>query len=290
MFSVLFEKTLGVSGVIGFATAANIFLGMIESPLAIRPYLSRLSRSEMFVIMTTGMATVAGTVMAIYAALLRPTLPDAALHILTASFMAAPGSILVARLMVPETQEGTTKVDAYVGEEYSSTIQAFATGVEEGVRIFFNVIGMLIAATAVVALLNMAFNSIPPILGAPLSVERVFGWVLAPLAWIMGVPWAECGQAGGLMGIKAVLNELIAYIRLSEIPADALSERTRLIMTYALCGFANFAGAAVMVGGLSAICPERRNELGALGMKSILSGILTTSITGALAGAFYGLG
>jgi CNT family concentrative nucleoside transporter len=276
--------------VIGFATAANIFLGMIESPLAIRPYLSRLSRSEMFVIMTTGMATVAGTVMAIYATLLHPTLPGAALHILTASFMAAPGSILVARLMIPETQESVTKVDAYVGEEYSSTIQAFATGVEEGVKIFFNVIGMLIAATAVVALANIILGAAPDVLGAPLSIERLFGWVLAPLAWIMGVPWAECGQAGGLMGIKAVLNELIAYIRLSEIPADVLSERTRIIMTYALCGFANFAGAAVMVGGLSSVCPERRGELGALGMKSILSGILTTSITGALAGAFYGLG
>ena len=288
-FGLLFERTLGVSGPVGLATAANIFLGMIESPLAIRPHLPRLTRSEMFVVMTTGMATVAGTVMAIYAVLLRPTLPDAALHILTASLMAAPGSVLVARLMVPETQASQAIHHEKPEIIYHSTIEAFAQGVEEGVKIFLNVVGMLIAATAVVALANMIFGVGPTIMGEPISIERICGWLLAPLAWIMGVPWSEAGQAGSLMGIKATLNELVAYIRLGAIPADAMSERTRLILTYALCGFANFSGAAIMVGGISAVCPDRKAELGALGIKSILSGILTTSITGAMAGAFFGV-
>lgn len=290
LFGFLFERTLGLGGPVALSTAANIFLGMIESPLVIRPHLPHLTRSEMFVVMTTGMATVAGTVMAIYAVLLRPTLPDSALHVLVASLMAAPGSVLVARLMVPETGQATAGAAGDVGElHYGSTVQAFAQGVDEGMRVFLSVIGMLIASTAIVALANAALGAAPDLFGAPVSIERICGWVLAPLAWIMGVPWAECGQAGSLMGIKAALNELVAYVRLGAIPAEAMSERTRLILTYALCGFANFAGAAIMVGGLSAVCPERKAEIGALGFKSILSGILTTSITGALAGAFHGL-
>lgn len=288
-FGALFERTLGIGGPVGLATAANIFLGMIETPLTIRPHLPSLTRSEMFIVMTTGMATVAGTVMAIYAVLLRPTLPDAALHILVASFMSAPGSVLIARLMVPEIPGAAQTSGESARVHYNSTIEAFAQGADEGMKVFLSVIAMLIASTALVALLNSVLGIFPDVFGAPISIERLCGWILAPLAWIMGVPWQEAEKAGGLMGIKATLNELIAYIRLSEIPAAAMSERTRLILTYALCGFANFSGAAIMVGGLSSVCPDRRAELSALGMKSILSGILTTSMTGALAGSIYGV-
>lgn len=288
-FGAVFERTLGIGGPVSLATAANIFLGMIESPLTIRPHLPTLTRSEMFIVMTTGMATVAGTVMAIYAVLLRPTLPDAAMHILVASFMAAPASVFVARLMIPELPGAKQTSGESARVHYNSTIEAFAQGADEGMKVFLSVIAMLIASTALVALLNSMLGIFPDVFGGPISIERLCGWVLAPLAWIMGVPWHEAEKAGGLMGIKATLNELIAYIRLSEIPAGEMTDRTRLILTYALCGFANFSGAAIMVGGLSSVCPERRSEIGELGLKSILSGILTTSMTAALAGSIYGV-
>ncbi len=286
----LFQRALGVSGPLGLATAANIFLGMVEAPLTIRPYLDRMTRSELFVIMTTGLATVAGTVMAIYALLLRPTLPEAAAHILVASFMAAPASVLIARLMIPEApgQAATQGLDAPT-VTYHSTMDAFATGVEEGVRMLINIVAMLLAAVAVVALTDAVLAAaLPPVFGAELSLERMFGWVFAPLMWVIGAPWAEAPTAGALMGVKTVLNEFFAFVRLSEIPPEALSPRTRLILTYALCGFSNFGAVAILVGGLSAICPGRRGEIAELGLKAIVSGSLTTCMTAAIVGAAPG--
>ncbi len=287
---LIFRAVLGLSGPLSLATAANIFLGMVEAPLTIRPYLDKLSRADLFVVMTTGLATVAGTVMAIFAIMLRPTLPDAAAHILLASLLAAPASVLIARLMIPEREsaEPAAALAPYVSP-YHSGMDAFAAGAEEGVKMMINIIGMLLAAVAVVALLNIILAGLAPAAwGAPLSVERMLGWGFAPLMWLIGVPWSEAAAAGALMGVKTVLNEFLAFAQLAAAPADQISERTRLILTYALCGFANFGSVAIMTGGLCAICPDRRQEIAELSLKAMLSGTLTTCMTAALVGAASG--
>lgn len=286
---LLFRYILGMSGPLSLATAANIFLGMVEAPLTIRPYLNALSRSDLFVVMTTGLATVAGTVMAIYVIMLRATLPDAAAHVLLAGFLAAPASVLIGRLMVPERDGDAQGEDlkSFVSP-YHSTMDAFTTGAEEGVRMMISIIGMLLAAIAAVALANIMLGAAPEVLGAPLSVERMLGWAFAPLMWVLGVPWSEAPASGSLMGVKTVLNEFVAYARLGGEPASVIGERTRLILTYALCGFSNFGSVAIMTGGLSAICPERRREIAELALKSIVSGTLTTCLTAAVVGAASG--
>jgi CNT family concentrative nucleoside transporter len=280
-FSWLLRKTMGVGGVVGLSTAANIFVGMVEAPLFVRPYLSRVSRSEMFIIMVGGMASIAGTVLALYAQFLKDALPDALAHLLIASILSAPAAILVSVIMVPP-RVGATLDDARLERDASSTMDAVTRGTLSGAELLVNIVAMLIVLIALVTLVNAVLGLVPGPGGEPLSMQGILGWVLAPLAWLTGIPWNEARTAGALLGTKTVLNEFIAYLDLAK--ATDLSERSRLIMTYALCGFANFASLGIMIGGIGTMVPGRRAEIVALGMKSIVGGTLATCLIGAVIG------
>ena len=283
-FAWALRKTLGVGGPVGVATAANIFVGMVEAPLMVRPYLKSLTRSELFMVMTCGMATIAGTVMVLYATILAPVVPDAVGHILTASLISAPAAIMVARLMVPEIAIATEGAVDLAPADTNSAMDAITKGTTAGATLLINVVALLIVLVALVSLVNLVLGALPDAAGAPLTLQRVLGWIMAPVVWLMGVPWGEATTAGALMGTKTVLNEFIAYIDLTKLPAEALSERSRLIMTYALCGFANFGSLGIMIGGMGTMAPERRGEIVSLGLKSIVSGTLATCLTGAVIG------
>ncbi|KIZ45037.1 MULTISPECIES: nucleoside transporter C-terminal domain-containing protein [Rhodopseudomonas] len=281
----LLERTLGVGGAVGLSTAANVFLGMVEAPLFIRPYLGQLSRSELFLVMTGGMAGIAGTVLVLYATLLAPVLPDAAAHFVIASVLGAPAAILISLIMVPETapkRTGGALDDP--GMIASSTMDAIVKGTTAGLELLLNIVAMLIVLVALVYLANAVLGLLPDFHGAPISLQRLLGYAMAPVCWMLGLPWDQAVTAGSLMGIKTVLNELIAYVEFSKLPADALDPRSRLIMLYALCGFANFGSLGIMIGGLSTMAPQRREEIAALGLKSIVSGTLTTCLMGAVVG------
>ncbi|WP_246804903.1 NupC/NupG family nucleoside CNT transporter [Desulfosarcina cetonica] len=280
----LLNRTLGVGGAEGIANAANVFLGMVEAPLFIRPYVPAMSRGELFSMMTCGMATIAGTVMVLYAGILRPVIPDAMGHLLTASIISAPAAIALARIMVPIAQNAGTHADLSVPVPADSAMEAITNGTLEGVKLLINIVAMLVVLVALVALTNIALSWLPDVGGAPLTLQRLFGIVMAPLMWLIGIPWDECLTAGSLMGTKAVLNEFLAYLDLAHLPPGVLSERSRLILTYAMCGFANPGSLGIMLGGLGAMAPERRGEIVQLGFRSILAGILSTSMTGAVVG------
>lgn len=283
-FSWLLQRTLGVGGAVGVSAAANIFVGMIEAPLLIRPYLRQLSRAELFMVMTCGMATVAGTVMVLYATFIAAIVPDSIGHILSASVISIPAAILLARLMEPDGETRTGGVLVLEGADYRSSMEAVTRGTVDGITLTLNVIAMLIVLVALVALANMCLGLLPEFGGEPVSVQRVLGWAMAPVVWLIGIPWSEAAAAGALMGTKTILNEFIAYLQMAGLPEGTLSGRSRLIMTYALCGFANFGSLGIMIGGLSAMAPDRRGEIVSLGLKSIVSGTLATLMTGAVVG------
>ena len=261
----LLERTLGVGGAVGLSTAANIFLGMVEAPLFIRPYLAQLTRSELFLVMTGGMAGIAGTVLVLYATLLAPLIPDAAAHFVIASVLGAPAAILISLIMVPETSDKRTggKLAADDADmQASSTMDAIVKGTTAGLELLLNIIAMLLVLVALVYLANAILGLLPDIGGAKISLQRLLGYLMAPVCWLMGLPWPQAITAGSLMGTKTVLNELIAYVDLSKLGADALDPRSRLIMLYAMCGFANFASLGIMIGGLGTMAPEppRRDQ------------------------------
>jgi concentrative nucleoside transporter, CNT family len=281
----LLERTLGVGGAVGLSTAANIFLGMVEAPLFVRPYLAQMTRSELFLVMTGGMAGIAGTVLVLYATLLAPLIPDAAAHFVIASVLGAPAAILVSLIMVPETSAqhtGGALDDPQM--QVSGTMDAIVKGTSAGLELLLNIIAMLIVLVALVHLANSIIGLLPEIGGAKISLQRMLGYVMAPVCWLMGLPWPQAVTAGSLMGTKTVLNELIAYVDLSKLAGDALDPRSKLIMLYAMCGFANFASLGIMIGGLGTMAPSRRDEIHALGVKSIVSGTLTTCLMGAIVG------
>ena len=284
-FSWALERTLGVGGAVGLSTAANIFLGMVESPLFIRPYLNMLARGELFMVMTGGMATIAGTVYVLYATILKNVIPDVAGQILIASIISAPAALLISGLMVPvPPQERSDIGKIEIGPVASSTMDAIVRGTVAGLELLLNIIAMLIVLVALVHLANAILGLLPDVYGGPITLQRLLGYVMAPVCWLMGVPWHEAVTAGSLMGIKTVLNELIAYIELAHLPADALDPRARLIMLYAMCGFANFGSLGIMIAGLTVMAPERRADIISLGGKSIVSGTLATCLTGAIVG------
>ncbi|QIP01397.1 NupC/NupG family nucleoside CNT transporter [Bradyrhizobium symbiodeficiens] len=287
----LLERTLGVGGAVGLSTAANIFLGMVEAPLFVRPYLKQMTRSELFLVMTGGMAGIAGTVLVLYATLLAPLIPDAAAHFVIASVLGAPAAILVSLIMVPETSDRRTggkledpRVASDPEMEVSSTMDAIVKGTGAGIELLINIVAMLLVLVALVYLVNAMLGMLPNVGGAAISLQRLLGLVMAPVCWLMGLPWDQAITAGSLMGTKTVLNELIAYVDFSKLPPDTLDPRSRLIMLYAMCGFANFASLGIMIGGLGVMAPERRKEINALGLKSIVSGTLTTCLMGAVVG------
>ncbi|MGD2099529.1 MAG: nucleoside transporter C-terminal domain-containing protein [Desulfobacterales bacterium] len=282
-FSWALQKTMGVGGAEGLGVSANIFVGMVESPLFIRPYLKDMTRSEIFTLMTSGMATIAGTVMVLYASILSEKIPDVMGHILTASIISVPAAVTISKIMVPET--GTpTGGQLTAAEPASSSMDAITKGTLQGLELLLNIIGMLIVLVALVYLVNLMFGLLPDIGGAPLTLQRILGVVMAPVVWLMGVPWSEAFTAGALMGTKTILNELLAYLDLSRLSADALSPRSLLIMTYAMCGFANPGSLGIMIGGLGTMAPGRRSEIVALGLRSIVAGTLATCMTGAVVG------
>ena len=284
-FSWALERTLDVGGAAGLSTAANIFVGQVEAPLFIRPYLDKLSRSEMFIVMTGGMAGIAGTVFVLYATILVHAIPDAAGHIAVCSVLGAPAAIVISLLMVPGPNRRHTggQFDD-VKQTASGTMDAIVRGTGAGLELLLNIVAMLIVFVALVYLANAVLGLLPDFLGSPVTLQRVLGWIMAPVCWLMGIPWSQAVTAGGLMGIKTILNELVAYLELAALPDGALDPRSRLIMLYAMCGFANFGSLGIMIAGLATMCPPKRDEVVSLGLKSIVSGTLTTCLLGAIVG------
>jgi CNT family concentrative nucleoside transporter len=284
-FSFVLERTLKIGGAVGLSTAANIFIGMVEAPLFIRPYLAKLTRGELFMVMTGGMAGIAGTVLVLYATILKGVIPDVAGHLIIASVLGAPAAILVSALMVPDKGDSITEAELTAPEPVArSTMDAVVKGTATGLELLLNIVAMLLVMVALVHLVNAILGMLPDVLGAPVTLQRTLGLIMAPVCWLMGIPWSEAVTAGSLMGIKTILNEFIAYLELAKLPPDALSDRSRLIMLYALCGFANFASLGIMIAGLNVMAPERRDEIVALGPKTIVSGTLSTCVIGAIVG------
>jgi concentrative nucleoside transporter, CNT family len=280
-FAWMLQKTMNVGGAVGFGAAANVFLGMVEAPLLIRPYLDRLTRSELFITMSCGMANIAGTVMVLYATMLGPQIPGVMGHILVASIISTPAAIMISLLMVPETGEITP--GGYIPPQTASgSMDAVARGTSDGITLYLNVVAMLIVLVALVALCNQILGLFPHFRGEPVTLQRLLGYIMAPVAWMIGIPWSESTTAGFLLGEKTILNELIAYVDLSKLAAGSLSPRSRLIMIYALCGFANLGSLGILIGGMSAMAPSRRVEIVSLGFKSIVCGTMATCMVGAI--------
>lgn len=282
-FSRCLQKSMNLGGTEGLGVSANIFVGMVESPLFIRPYLKDMTRSEIFTLMTCGMATIAGTVMVLYATILGKTIPDVMGHILTASIISAPAAITISKIMIPETGELTTG-ELVSPEEVSSSMDAITKGTVQGVQLLINIVAMLVVLVALVHLINIVLGILPNIGGEPVTLQKILGRIMSPVVWLMGIPWKEAAAAGELMGTKTILNEFIAYLDMSRLPEGVLSERSLLIMTYALCGFANPGSLGIMIGGMGTMAPERQSEIVSLGFRSIVAGTLATCMTGAVVG------
>ncbi len=282
-FSWALRKTMGLGGAEGLGVSANIFVGMVESPLFIRPYLKFMTRSEIFTLMTTGMATIAGTVMVLYASILSKTIPDIMGHILTASIISVPAAITISKIMIPETGE-LTSGELTPAEPALSAMDAVTKGTIQGVQLLINIIAMLIVLVALVHFFNLILGLFPDFNGRPVTLQRVLGLVMAPVVWLMGIPWAEAPIAGGLMGTKTILNEFLAYLDMSRLAPGALSPKSMVIMTYAMCGFANPGSLGIMIGGMGTMAPEKQDEIVSLGFRSIIAGTLATCMTGAVVG------
>jgi CNT family concentrative nucleoside transporter len=280
--SVIFERALGTRGPAGLVATANIFMGQIEAPLLVRPYLARMTRYELLLVMTAGMATIAGSVMVIYSSILGEQIEGVLGQLITKSIMSVPAAILFAHVLLPEDNQSSQEMEK-PPRVYESSMDAVTRGTSEGLNIWLNIIAILLVAIALVALVNgiIAFIEIG---GAPLTLERLAGWAFAPIAWLMGVPWHEATEVGTLLGIKTVLNEFIAYLRLQELPVDALSDHSKLIALYAVCGFANLSSVGIQISGIGAMCPERRGDLMALGFHALLAATLASCMSAAIVG------
>lgn len=293
-------RILGVSGAESLSVAANVFVGQTEAPLVVRPYLSRMTQSELFTTMVGGMATIAGGVLAAYVGLLGGDDPERQLffakHLLSASIMAAPATIVMSKLLQPETEESLTRgnVKLHVERTSSNVIEAAANGASDGVKLALNVGGMLLAFLALIALVNYPLEAfgqwlgLEESLGRPLDFSLVLGWILSPIAWVIGVPWQDAVNVGGLIGQKVVANEFVAYSSFNEIKAG-MSDKAVLLSTYALCGFANFSSIAIQLGGIGGLAPERKAQIASLGLKAVLGGTLVTLMTATIAGVITGL-
>jgi concentrative nucleoside transporter, CNT family len=284
LFARLLRRALGIGGPLALGAAVHVFVGMVEAPLLIRPYLARMQRGELFALMTCGMAGVAGTVMVIYASFLSPIVPNALGNILIASVISTPAALSVAALMVPFHDPDPNEARFEISDRPVGAIDALVRGTLDGIPILASIIAMLLVTVAIVTLLNMGLALLPDIGGAPTTLQRIFALPFRPVLWLIGVPWPETPAAAALMATKTVLNEFVAYLDFSRLPPDAFSPRTRMILTYALCGFANFGSLGIMIGGMGAMVPERRHEIVGLGLRSILAGTLATCMSGAVAG------
>lgn len=285
-FAFVFQRTMGMGGPTSLSVAANIFMGQTEAPLLIKPYLKVMTRSELLIVMATGFATIAGSVLVVYVTLLRDTLPAVAAHLITVSIIASPAAVALAMVMIPETEE-TSKSSGETDFKYHSTMDAFASGATDGIAIIWNIATMLIAALALVYIANALLGAIPITInwnGADqrLSLDMLLGWLFAPLMYVAGVPLEEAARAGTFVGQKTVFTEFVAFINLGSLPADAMTERTRTIVTYAICGFANFGSMGILIGGLSIMAPERRPDFLSLAWKTLFSGTLATIMASAV--------
>lgn len=280
--AIVLRRVLGIGGAVGLGGASTVFLGNVEGLLVIRPYLSKLNRSELFIMFTIGMSVVAGTVFVLYATILKPVLPAALGHILIASIMSLFGAIVIARIMIPGDAATDTAAESEM--KYRSSMDAVSHGTEVGLKIYWQIIAMLIVVVALVALANAILANVPPVWGSPLTLQRVFGWVFSPIVWLYGVPWNEAGTAGSLLGTKTILNELIAYIDLAALPAGTLDPHSMLIVVYAMCGFANFSSVGIVIAGMSALEPSRRDLVVPLVMRSLLAGAMASGLTGSIIG------
>lgn len=284
-FSFVLQKTMNIGGALGLGASTTIFLGMVEAPLVIKPYLRSMTRSELFSLMTVGMACIAGTVMVLYATILKGVIPDPLGHILVASFIHVAAAVTIARIMVPET--GIETSGSLVPQRTAtSSMDAVVKGTVDGLHLLLNIIAMLLVMVALVYIANLLIGLLPNVAGKQLTLQRLLGFLMSPVVWLFGIPWAEAQTAGSLMGTKTILNELLAFLELAKLPAGALSERSRLIMTYALASFANFGSLGILIGGLGSLAPDRRNEVVGLGMKALVAGTLATCMTGAVIGIF----
>ena len=288
-FGFVFQKTLGLRGAPALGTAATIFLGQVEGPMFVRAYLNQLTRSELFTLMTVGLSCVSGSTMVAYAALLKGTLPNAAAHVLAASLISAPAGVLLARILIPP-RPGEEDLPGEYGTDrrYESSTDALIRGIGDGLQVALNVTASLIVFVALVALADRLLGLIPPVAGQPVSVERGLGLLFTPLAWAIGAPWREAAAAGRLLGVKLVLTEFSAFIQLGQTPATVVGPHTRLILTYAICGFANVASVGITASGFAVLVPERRGEVFALVWRALVAGFLATCMTGALVGALPG--
>jgi len=288
-------KVLRISGSESLSVAANVFIGQTEAPLVVRPYIAKMTESELFTMMVGGMATIAGAVLAAYIAMLGGADEAQRLfyarHLLAASVMAAPATIVIAKLLRPEVEESLTKGTVHLEVEKTATnvIEAAANGASDGVKLALNVGGMLLAFIALITMINFPLawfgqvTGIEPLIGETLSLSIILGYILSPLAWIIGIPWSEAVLVGGLIGEKIVINEFVAYMQLGEIK-DTLSTHSVLISTYALCGFANSSSIAIQLGGIGGLAPNRRPDIARLGLRAVLGGTLATMMTATIAG------
>lgn len=287
--SFLLRRTLRVSGVVGLSGGANMFLGVVESPLVVRAYFARMSRADLFQVMVLAMATISGAILILYATTLSRTVPDAVGHMISASLISLPAALLIAKLMVPgeAAVDGENEGEAALkvpGLRYESSIDAIIKGTMDGMQLFLAVIAVIIVVFALVSLADQVLALLPLVDGDPLTLKRGFGWLFAPLMWLIGVPWGEAQAAGSLMGTKAILNEYVAYLELAALPGGTFAPRSLLIVTYSLCGVANLASIGLLVSTIGTLCPERRGEVAGLGVRSWIAGNMATAMTGAWIG------
>lgn len=288
-FSGVFQKVLGIGGALGVCAAAKIFLGQTEAPLLVRPYLGKFTRSELFTVMTAGMATTSISIMVIYAMILEGTIPDPIAHILTASIISVPAAITISRILIPQVGEDTSG-HLVVPYQFSGSMEAITQGTSDGMRLYINILAMLIVFLALVALANAILGIFPGVGGEPMSLQLLLGYILAPFAWFLGIPWDEAVAAGALLGKKTILNELIAFVGLAALPKGILSIKSSLIMTYALAGFANLSSIGIQIGGIGTMVPERKQEIISLGIKALIAGTIASCMSGAIIGILYDIG
>ena len=291
IFATAMHKTMKTSGAESLSAAANVFFGQTEAPLVVRPYIDRMTMSELHTVMVAGFATIAGGVLAMYVGMLGH-IPDIAGHLVTASLMSAPAALAIAKLMYPEDGKPVTAgaIDYSVEKTDVNGIDALTRGTLEGLKLFWNIAAMLLVFVGVVAMLNFFLGAIGDLIGVTLSLELILGYIFSPFAFLMGIPWEECREVGMLLGKKIVLTELIAFgdlAQMQQTAETALSGRSAVIASYALCGFANFASIGIQIGGIGGIAPGRRSDLARLGLRAMIGGTLAAMLTGTVAGLLY---
>lgn len=287
--SFLFQRSMNIGGALSVCAAAKVFLGQTEAPLLIRPYLAKFTRSELFTVMVAGMATTSISIMVLYAMILQDTIPDPMAQILTASIISVPAAITISRILIPQVGEETTG-HLVMPYKFSGAMEAISQGTGDGMKLFLNILAMLIVFLSLVALANATLSIFPSPFDEPISLQLLMGFILSPVTWLMGIPWSEAIHAGALLGKKTILNEIIAFIGLAELKDGVLSEKSRLIMTYALCGFANLSSIGIQIGGIGTMVPERKQEIIRLGFKAMIAGTVASCMSGTIIGVLYSIG